>query len=85
MIRLLRYFGGIVLMHFMLAAQGQVSVTDFGEMDGLQAAINRGETNAVRGYKSMIGRAEKAMQQGPYSVTDKTGMPPSGDPGRKRV
>lgn len=77
--RLQRYWSGIILMLLMLDAQGQVTVTDFEAMDDLKSAISRGEKNAMRGYKSKIGQAEKAMKQGPFSVVDKTGMPPSGD------
>jgi hypothetical protein len=48
-------------------------------MAEIKAAIDQQNTDAVSDYKILMEQANEAMRQGPYSVTHKTGVPPSGD------
>ena len=57
----------------------KISVTDFQAMAALKSAISQGDKEANKTYESVIDRAEAAMVVGPFSVTHKTGIPPSGD------
>ncbi len=47
-------------------------------LSSAKAAIGR-DANAVPAYGPLIRAADKAMTDGPWSVTDKTRTPPSGD------
>jgi len=48
-------------------------------LDQVRERINNGDTTLQPAYYKLIKDAEKALQEGPYTVTDKTRVAPSGD------
>jgi hypothetical protein len=56
-----------------------ISVTDFEAMERFKVLVSKSDNTALNSYKSLLEEANEALGVGPYSVVDKTGMPPSGD------
>ncbi len=60
-------------------SQGGLISDDFVEMQLLKAQIGQGEEQALRWFNQFIEKADGALEEGPYSVMHKKGVPPSGD------
>ena len=74
----------ILLTGFTLTAHGQDAVPQTILMDGKKLAetkmrIEKGDLELKPALDSLLEAADAALQQGPYSVTDKEVVPPSGD------
>ena len=74
----------ILLTGFTLTAHGQDAVPQTILMDGKKLAetkmrIEKGDPELKPALDSLLEAADAALQQGPYSVTDKEVVPPSGD------
>lgn len=74
----------ILLTGFTLTAHGQDAVSQTILMDGKKLAetkmrIEKGDPELKPALDSLLEAADAALQQGPYSVTDKEVVPPSGD------
>ncbi len=52
---------------------------DFDKIGRVKDEIRKGNPKIMPPYKSLIEKAEKAMNEGPFSVMDKKQVPPSGD------
>ena len=55
-----------------------LTLADFNNMHILKSEIEQEEKEAVAFYNQLIEMADSALTKGPFSVTNKTGMPPSG-------
>ena len=55
------------------------TVADFKKMHILKSEIEQEEKEAVAFYNQLIEMADSALTEGPFSVTNKTGIPPSGN------
>lgn len=66
-----------------LQASGQtkdkLTLADFTEMQTKKKRIVEKELETKRFYDNLIKKADKALNAGPFSVMNKTGVPPSGD------
>ena len=74
----------ILLTGFTLTAHGQDAVPQTILMDAKKLAetkmrIEKGDLELKPALDSLLEVADAALQQGPYSVTDKEVVPPSGD------
>lgn len=53
---------------------------DAGELGKLATALGKGGRSALAGLgRQLVAEADEAMERGPYSVVDKTSVPPSGN------
>jgi hypothetical protein len=56
----------------------KLTLTDFSEMQAQKKRIAGKEAESLESYINLIKNAEKDLLSGPYSVMNKTGIPPSG-------
>lgn len=63
-----------------LEANTDYTLSFYGEraLESVKAAYRSGDANVVAQVSELVERAREALGRGPYSVTDKTTMPPSG-------
>ena len=57
----------------------KLTLTDFSEMQAQKKRIVAKEKESLESYTSLIKNADKALLAGPFSVMNKTGIPPSGN------
>ena len=55
-----------------------LAVTDFEGMLTMKSEIEQRESEAIAFYNKLIRDADNALSKGPFSVINKTGIPPSG-------
>lgn len=59
-------------------AKQKLTLTDFSEMQAQKKRIIGKEKESLESYSSLMKNADKALSAGPFSVMNKTGIPPSG-------
>lgn len=58
--------------------QHLLKVSDFEKMHTLKTEIEQQDSDALAFYYQLIENADNTLKVGPFSVTNKTGIPPSG-------
>ncbi len=71
-------FGSLLGCNTIKSDQYGLTVTDFDRMQALKSEIEQQESGALNFFNRLIRDADNALTQGPFSVTNKTGVPPSG-------
>jgi hypothetical protein len=61
------------------AAEPALLLLDARELAAYKTAYQRGGAAETQAVKALLAQAQQALQRGPYSVTKKTRLPPSGD------
>ena len=61
------------------APQHSFLLLDAAQMAAYKAAYTKGNTAEVQQVKTLLSDADKALGRGPYTITSKTKLPPSGD------
>ncbi|MDA9343999.1 alginate lyase family protein [Algibacter sp.] len=56
-----------------------LSVTEYQELEAQKARLKNGDKKAVLSYSKLINRVDKLLNSEPFSVVNKTGIPPSKD------
>jgi hypothetical protein len=56
-----------------------LSVTEYQELEAQKARLKNGDKKAVLSYSKLINRVDKLLNSDPFSVVNKTGIPPSKD------
>jgi hypothetical protein len=56
----------------------ELTVVDFEEMQAMKNKIEQKDKESLAWYQRLIENANDELSKGPYSVTKKTGVPPSG-------
>jgi hypothetical protein len=56
-----------------------LTVTDFDKMQETKSGIEQQDSKALAFFNNLIKSADNALTKGPFSVTNKIGMPPSGN------
>lgn len=59
-------------------AKQKLTLTDFSEIQAQKKRIAGKEKESLESYTSLIKNADKSISAGPFSVMNKTGIPPSG-------
>ena len=79
-VRIFLWLFGMVMHGMPVMGQKPVlTVVDFTEMQLRKSKIDKGEREALDFRRHLIDQAESALEDGPFSVMDKRGVPPSGD------
>lgn len=52
---------------------------DFNSIEKVKKQIRQKDENFLTAYNTLVNKAEIALKEGPFSVTDKKKVPPSGD------
>jgi hypothetical protein len=69
---------GFVSCNISASNMPKITVTDFDKLQRTKNDIKQQDSNALAFYNKLIANADQALTEGPFSVTNKTGVPLSG-------